>query len=158
MLFAVTRPTAPCSRAPKPTQIQLVPNLVEMFCRAFLSEQASSAHAGGYGTAECQSSGDCPPGKCPLPGALEGVAREECVRGRCACPSGFHHIALGVGLERCATLCVGFRWGGGKIWSVGIGLYPLIEHPCSSLLAYLLCNCRECCISACHLVHFIYFI
>ncbi|CAN0003872.1 unnamed protein product, partial [Laminaria digitata] len=110
--------------------------LVEIFSRAFLSEQAGSAHAGGYGKVECESSGDCPAGACQQErkfgsetdsgansatdsgvnsetdsgensetgsGAnseTDSGPRSECVRGRCGCPSGFHHIALGVGLER----------------------------------------------------------
>ncbi|CAM9644003.1 unnamed protein product [Pylaiella littoralis] len=130
---------------PDHEKIQLVPNLVEMFCRAFLSEQAASAHAARYGEHECRSSGDCPTlGECQYQSWGEGgggggvggaggvraakhdrsvdrsrdrsvsarrsgsdsmsdsvaVPRPECVRGRCGCPSGFHHIALGVGLER----------------------------------------------------------
>ncbi|CAM9587257.1 unnamed protein product, partial [Choristocarpus tenellus] len=28
----------------------------------------------------------------------------ECLRGRCMCPAGFYHIALGVGLERTSSL------------------------------------------------------
>lgn len=151
-------PSSPHLWRPVPThfQIQLVPNLLETFCRAFLSEQAGAAHAGRYGEAECQVSGDCPLEQCqesPSTSAdnnhdddanksrdgLEGgrvrpgkgseersgnvlrsassssssssvttspssaVQRPECVRGRCGCPAGFHHIALDVGLE---------RWGG----------------------------------------------
>lgn len=93
--------------------------LLEMFCRAFLSEQAASAYAGRYGDQECVSSGDCSPGECQRTGAAgsetdsgpgsgsgndgldaDSDSRQECVRGRCGCPSGFHHIALDVGLER----------------------------------------------------------
>lgn len=83
-------------------KIQLVPSLVEIFCRAFLSEQAGSAHAGRYGETECKSSGDCPLEECQeLHPPLDGSGRRpECVRGRCGCPGGFYHIALGVGLER----------------------------------------------------------
>eukprot|EP00903_Cladosiphon_okamuranus_P018715 g17228.t1 len=87
---------------PDHDKIQLVPSLLELFCRAFLSEQAGSAHAGHYGETECRSSGDCPLEECQeLHAPLFGSDRRpECVRGRCGCPSGFHHIALDVGLER----------------------------------------------------------
>eukprot|EP00752_Nemacystus_decipiens_P017814 g15971.t2 len=87
---------------PDHDKIQLVPSLVEIFCRAFLSEQLGSAHAGRYGETECNSSGDCPQEECEETHAsLDGTGRRpECVRGRCGCPTGFHHIALGVGLER----------------------------------------------------------
>lgn len=103
------------------SQIQLVPNILEMFCRAFLSEQAGSGFSGSFGDAECQSSGDCPAAKCN-DGAGAGAGAEagadgawekekrgctedangkmECVRGRCTYPFGYHHIALDVGLER----------------------------------------------------------
>ncbi|CAM9489381.1 unnamed protein product [Sphacelaria rigidula] len=85
-----------------------------MFCRAFLSD----GYSGGFGKDECQSSGDCPAADCvegtpELGGGVSGEegragadsgagagAKAECVRGRCACQFGFHHIALDVGLER----------------------------------------------------------
>eukprot|EP00904_Undaria_pinnatifida_P013489 jgi/Undpi1/9270/HiC_scaffold_26.g11728.m1 len=103
---------------PDHNKIQLVPSVVEMFSRAFLSEQAGLAHAGSFGRLECKSSGDCPAGACEdaegrkfgpetdsgTNSETDSGPRLECVRGRCGCQSGFHHIALGVGLERDETI------------------------------------------------------